>query len=144
MSAIFRNYEHCGILYVSVINTHLLPLFLYYFVVPFTLFWTTGRGFNQYSYYYYLFSLGPEYRLWHCYCHMGVRCLETTNTTVYCMSELLIHMSYFSFIIILSFHSRCSEPRVVGLINIFIIVTYFAWGKHIVFDIIIVTRECAV
>ena len=74
VSELFRNYEHCGILYVSVINTHLLPLFY----------------------------------------------------------------------IILSFHSRCSEPLVVGLINTVIIITYLAWGQNIVFGIVIVTWECAV
>ena len=34
-------------------------------------------------------------------------------------------MSNFSFYIISSLHSRCSETRVVGLINTVIIVTYF-------------------
>ena len=53
-------------------------------------------------------------------------------------------MSNFYFYIISSFHSRCSETRVVGLINTVIIVTYFGWGYYSVFEIIIVTCECAV
>ena len=75
---------------------------------------------------------------------MWVRYFESANTTVYCMSSLWIHMSNFSYYIILSLHLRCSEPRVVILISTFIIVTYFYWGHHIVFDIVIVTCECAV
>ena len=60
---------------------------------------------------------------------------------VYCMSALLLHMSNFYFYIISSFHLRCSEPRVVGLINTVIIVTYFAWVQHSAFDIVIVMCE---
>ena len=63
---------------------------------------------------------------------------------VLCMSSILIHMSYFSFYIISSFRLHCSETRVVGLINIVIIDTYFVWGQHSVFDIAIVTCECAI
>ena len=63
---------------------------------------------------------------------------------VLCMSSILIHMSYRSVYIILLFQYRCSEPLVVGLINTVIIVNYFAWGQHSVFDIVIVTCECAV
>ena len=127
VSGLFRNYEHYGLLYVIIINTHVLLFSLYYFVVPFALLWTTGRGFNQYIYYCYLFCLGPAYRLWHRYCHAWVRYLENTNTKLYRMSALLIHMYYRYFYIISSFHLRCYEPRVVGLINTVIIVTYFAW-----------------
>ena len=60
------------------------------------------------------------------------------------MSELLIHMSNFYFYIILSLHLRCSETQVVDLINTVIIVTYFSLGQNNVFDIVIVTCECAV
>ena len=70
----FRNYKHYGRVYVIDINTHVLPLFLYFFL----------------------------------------------------------------------FQSRCYGPRVVGLINTVIIVTYFAWYQHSVFGIVIVTCECAV
>ena len=42
------------------------------------------------------------------------------------------------------FQSCCSETLIVGLINTVIIVTYFAWDQHSVFDIVIVTCECAV
>ena len=66
------------------------------------------------------------------------------NTTIYCMSSLLIHMSKFYFYIISLFRLRYSETRVVGLINIVIIVIYFDWGQHIVFDIGSVTCECAI
>ena len=105
VSALFRKYEYFGLVYVIDMNTHVLPFCLYYFVVPISLFWSIFRGFNKYSYYYYLFLLGPAYRLWHRFCHMWVRCFETTNTTVYCMSALLINMSYCSLYTISSFHS---------------------------------------
>ena len=60
---------------------------------------------------------------------------------VLCMSSILIKISYFSFNIILSFQLRCSETRVVVLINKVIIVTYFDWDQNSVFDIVIVTCE---
>ena len=60
MSALFWNYKHYGIVYVIYINTYVLLFYLYYFVVPFALFWNTGCGFNQYSYYYYLFDWGQN------------------------------------------------------------------------------------
>ena len=63
---------------------------------------------------------------------------------VYCMSALLIHMCKRSLYNILSFHLRCSESQVVGLINTVIIVTYFTWGQPSVFDNVIATCECAV
>ena len=91
-----------------------LTLFLYYFVFPFALFWTTGRGFKQYRYYCYLFHLGTAKRLWHRHNHVWVICFGTMNIMVSCMSSILIHMSYFYFYIILSFHLRCSGPRVVS------------------------------
>ena len=69
---------------------------------------------------------------------------ENTNTTVYSMSALLIHMSYFYFYFISLLHSYFSEPRVVVLTNIVIIVAYFAWCQKTVFDNVIVTCECAV
>ena len=47
------------------------------------------------------------------------------------MSVLLIQMSNFSFYIVSLFRLRYSETRVVGLINIVIIVIYFDWGQHI-------------
>ena len=61
VSELFWKYEHYGIVYVIDINTHVLLYFLYYFVVLFTLFWNKCRGFNGYSYYCYLFSLGPVF-----------------------------------------------------------------------------------
>ena len=141
VSALFKNYEYYYILYVSVINTHFLPLSLHYFFITFAMFWNTGRGFNQYSYYCYLFRLGSAYRFWHCYCHVWVRCFENLNTTIYCMSSLLIHISNFSFCIILLLQLCCSEPRVVGLINTVIIVTYLDFGQNTVFEIVVVTCE---
>ena len=59
VNAIFQYYNNYGLVYVIDINTHVLLFCLYYFVVPFTLFWNTGHGFNQYSYYCHLFFLGP-------------------------------------------------------------------------------------
>ena len=141
VSALFRNYENYGIVYAININTQVLLLFQYYFVVQIALFWNTGRGFNQYSYYCYLFRLGSAYRFWHCYCHVWVRCFENLNTTIYCMSSLLIHISNFSFCIILLLQLCCSEPRVVGLINTVIIVTYLDFGQNTVFEIVVVTCE---
>ena len=143
-SALFWNYKNYGLVYVIDINKHVLLFCLYYFFVPIALLWNTGREFNQCSYYCYLFSLGTAYRIWHRYCQVWVRYLKTTNTTVYCMSALLIQMYNSSFYIISSFHSRCSEPQVVGLINTVIIVTYFTCGQHSFFDIVIITCECAV
>ena len=84
------------------------------------------------------------YRLWHSYCRVWVFCFKTTNIIVLCMSSVLIHMYYFSFNIILSLQSHFSETLVVGLINTAMIVDYFVWGHHSVFDIVIVTCECAV
>ena len=55
-----------------------------------------------------------------------------------------LHIFNFYFNIISSFQSRYSEPRVVGLFNTVIIVNYFAWGQHTVFEIIIVNCDCAV
>ena len=57
VSALFQNYKYYCHVYVININTHVLLFFLYYSVVPFALFWTTGIGLNQYSYYCYLFCL---------------------------------------------------------------------------------------
>ena len=48
------------------------------------------------------------------------------------------------FNIISLFQSRFYETWVVGLINKVIIVTYFDWDQHSVFDIVILTCECAV
>ena len=45
---------------------------------------------------------------------------QVKNTTYQCLM--------FIFYIISFSHSCCSEPRVVGLINIVIIVTYLSWG----------------
>ena len=53
-----------------------------------------------------------------------MRCFETTDIMVLCMSLILIHMSYRFFNIILLFQSRCSGKRVVALINKVIIVNY--------------------
>ena len=124
VSVLFRNYKHYGLVYVIYLKTHVLLYFLYYFVILFTMFWTTGHGFNQYSYYCYWFSLGSVFSLWHCHCHVWVRYFETKIIMVLCMSSILIHMSYFTFYIILLFYLRCSEQRFVGLTNTVIIVTY--------------------
>ena len=129
VSALFWNHENCGFVYVIDIHTDVLLSCIYYSVVPIALFWNTGRRFNQYNYDCYLFRLGQVQRLWQRYHQVWVRYFETTNTTVYCMSVLLIHMSYRYFYIILSFQSRSSEPRVVVLINTFMIVTYFYWAR---------------
>ena len=144
MSVLFQNYKHYGLVCVIDINTHVLIYFLYNFVLLLALFWTMGRGFNQYSYYWHWFSLWPVVCAWHCHCHMWVRCFETTNLMVLCMSSILIHMSYFTFYIISSFYSHCSEPRVMGLTNTAIIVTFSIWGQFFVFYIAIVTRKCDV
>ena len=68
---------------------------------------------------------------------MWVRCCKNTNTTVYCMSVLLIHMSNFYFYIILSFHSRCYVPGVVSrnlqIVNaLSTVASFFKWKtQHI-------------
>ena len=60
------------------------------------------------------------------------------------ISLILIHISYRYVYNVLLLQSCCSETIVVGLINTVIIVTCFAWGQHSVFDIVIVTCDCAV
>ena len=52
--------------------------------------------------------------------HVWVHCFDTTNIMISCMSLILIHMSYFYLIIILSYHLRSSEPLVVSR-NLFIV-----------------------
>ena len=46
--------------------------------------------------------------------HVWVRCFDTINIMISCMSLILIHMYYFFLIIILSYHSCSSEPLVVS------------------------------
>ena len=41
--------------------------------------------------------------------HVWMRCFETTNIMISCMSLISIHMYYFCFIIILWYYSRSSE-----------------------------------
>ena len=63
---------------------------------------------------------------------------------VLCMSLILIHM-YYCFVYIISlFQLHYSEIWVVVLINTVIIVTYFTWGQHSIFDIVIVKCKCAI
>ena len=144
MSALFRNYKHYGLVYVIDINTHVLLYFLYYFFILLALIWIMSNGFNQYSYYCHWFSLWPVFRLWHCHCHVWVRCFETKNIMVLCMSSVLIHMSYFTFYIIWSFYLHWYEPQAMGLTNTVIIVTSSVFVQFFVFDISILTCECAV
>ena len=70
--------------------------------------------FTQYNYYRDFFCLGPASRICHHHRHVWVRYFDTTKIMVLCMSSILIHMPYFSFIIIKSHHVRSSEPRVVS------------------------------
>ena len=89
--------------WLLIIVSHFVKSFVWYLMV-----------FNQYSYYCGFFCLGPELRLCHRHFHMWVRCFETTKIVVLCMSSILIHMSYFSFNIIPSYHVLSSEPRAVS------------------------------
>ena len=50
----------------------------------------------QYIYYRDFFCLGPASRLRDTHSHVLVRYIDTTNITVWCMSSILIHMTYFS------------------------------------------------
>ena len=52
--------------------------------------------FTQYIYYCDLFSSGPASRPYDCHCHVWVRYFNTTKITAWCMSLILIHMTYFS------------------------------------------------
>ena len=91
--------------------TRSLFIIVLHFVKSFMWYWSVS---NQYSYYCYFFCLGPAYRICHHHRHVWVRCFETTIIMVSCMSLILINMPYFSFNIILSYHLRRSEPRVVS------------------------------
>ena len=51
--------------------------------------------FTQYSYYRDLFCPGPELRLSDFHCHVWMHCFYTTKNTVWCMSSILIQMTYF-------------------------------------------------
>ena len=63
--------------------------------------------FNQYSYYCDLFCSGPASRLPHRHIHVWVRYFDTTKITVWCMSSILIHVTYFSvYTIWISEHYR--------------------------------------
>ena len=48
-----------------------------------------------------------------CHCHVWVCCFGTNNIMISCMSLILIHVYYFSLIVIFSYHSCISEPLVV-------------------------------
>ena len=52
--------------------------------------------FTQYSYYRDFFCSGPASRLHYQHRHGWVRYIDTTEITVWCMSLILIHMTYFS------------------------------------------------
>ena len=63
--------------------------------------------FIQYSYYRDLFCSWPVLRLCHRHCHVWVRYYNTMKITVWCMSSILIHMTYFSvYKIFISEHYR--------------------------------------
>ena len=69
--------------------------------------------------------------------HVWVRYFETTNIIILCMPLTLIHMPYFSLIIILAYHLLSSEPLVVS-INLLIVSefgtvsSFFRWKtQHI-------------
>ena len=51
--------------------------------------------FTHYSYYRDFFCSRPELRLLDCHYHGRVRYTNTTNITVWCMSSILIDMTYF-------------------------------------------------
>ena len=53
--------------------------------------------FNKYSYCRDLFFFGTASRICDCHCHVWVSYFDTTKITVWCMSSMLIHMTYFSF-----------------------------------------------
>ena len=126
--------------------------------------------FTQYRYYHDFLCSGPELCLCDCYRHVWVRYIDTTRITVWCMSSILIHMTYFSVhTICISKHYRaivsysptsgqqvstilwnititvwCLCEIVQFLIYTVIIVTSFVSGQHCVFLIVIVTCECAI
>ena len=52
--------------------------------------------FTQYSYYHDFFCLWPASRICDCHSHVWVRYINTTKITVWCMSLIWIHMTYFS------------------------------------------------
>ena len=62
--------------------------------------------FTQYSYYRDLFCLGTELRLRDRHSHAWVRYIDTTKTTVWCVSSILIHMTYSVYTICISEHYR--------------------------------------
>ena len=51
--------------------------------------------FTQYSYYRELFCLGPVLCIHDRHCHVWVRFINTTEIMVWCMSSILLHMTYF-------------------------------------------------
>ena len=51
--------------------------------------------FTQYSYYCDFFCSGPASRLRDSHCHVWLRYIHTTNITIWCMSSILIHVTYF-------------------------------------------------
>ena len=125
------------------INTNDILYFLYYFVILFTLFWTTVCGLPN-TVIIVTHLVGASFSLWHCHSHVWVCCFETKNMMVLCMPSVLIHMSYFTFFITLSFYLNCNKPRVVGLTNTVRIVTYSVLVQFFVSDLVIVTCVCAV
>ena len=52
--------------------------------------------FTKNSYYRNLFCSGTASQLYDRHCHVWVRYINTTKITVWCMSLILIHMTYFS------------------------------------------------
>ena len=123
----------------------------------------------QYSYYRDFFCLGPASRLRDRHRHVWVRYIDTTKITVWCMSSILIHTTYFSVYTIWSSElyraivSYITTPGqqvsailwnititvwclcviVQFLLNTVIIMTSFVLGQHGVFVIAIVMCECA-
>ena len=126
--------------------------------------------FTQYSYYRDLFCLGTASCLCDFHHHVWVRYIDTAKIMVWCMSLILIYMTYFSvFTIRISeiYWAIVSDIPTPGqqvseilwnipitiwclcqifqfLLNTVIIMTSFVWGQHNVFVIAIVTCESAI
>ena len=124
--------------------------------------------FTQYSYYSDFFCLVPSLRLFDRHCHVWVQYIDTKKITVWCMSSILIHMTYFPVCTIwiselyraivsysttpgqqvstilwnITINVWCLCEIVQFLLNTVIIMTSFVRGQNCVFVIAIVTCEC--
>ena len=120
--------------------------------------------FTQYSYYRDFFCLGSASRLRDWHRHVWVRYTNTTKITVWCISSILIYMTYFSvytihiseiYWSIVSYSTTTSQQVsailwnitrtflflceiVQFLLNTVIIMNYFVLGQHRVFMVAIV------